>query len=166
MAKILKHRNREVTPQGKTDIAELVIKMQQQLVSLENKIDTLVGRSSARPVEEKQHARPFQRPDHPPRQREFKQNNNYRERTLHKAICADCSKECEVPFRPTGDRPVYCRECFAKRKSGGPFNQKRDNRHVEVKPVHLDSVVNVQKGAMRKFGEKKVKSSKKRKKRS
>jgi len=33
-------------------------------------------------------------------------------RTLHKAKCADCSKDCEVPFKPSGDRPVYCRECL------------------------------------------------------
>jgi len=37
---------------------------------------------------------------------------------MFKAICADCGKECEVPFKPSGDRPVYCKECFAKRKGG------------------------------------------------
>ena len=35
---------------------------------------------------------------------------------MHKSVCADCGKECEVPFRPTGDRPVYCQECFVKRR--------------------------------------------------
>ncbi len=38
---------------------------------------------------------------------------------MHKATCAGCQKECEVPFKPSGDRPVYCKECFSKRKSGG-----------------------------------------------
>ena len=38
-------------------------------------------------------------------------------REMHKAICADCGKECEVPFKPTGERPVYCRECFGKHKT-------------------------------------------------
>ncbi len=37
-------------------------------------------------------------------------------REMHKAVCADCGKECEVPFKPSGDRPVYCRECFQKHK--------------------------------------------------
>jgi CxxC-x17-CxxC domain-containing protein len=37
-------------------------------------------------------------------------------REMHKAVCADCGQECEVPFKPSGDRPVYCRECWAKRK--------------------------------------------------
>jgi CxxC-x17-CxxC domain-containing protein len=37
-------------------------------------------------------------------------------REMHKAVCADCGKECEVPFKPDGTRPVYCQECFAKRR--------------------------------------------------
>ena len=41
-----------------------------------------------------------------------------RERVLHKTVCADCQKDCDVPFKPTGERPVYCKECFSKRKSG------------------------------------------------
>ena len=42
-------------------------------------------------------------------------------REMHKAVCAECKKECEVPFKPSNDsegkpRPVYCRDCFQKRK--------------------------------------------------
>lgn len=40
-------------------------------------------------------------------------------REMHKAVCADCKKECEVPFKPREDRPIYCKDCFAKRKSSG-----------------------------------------------
>ena len=29
---------------------------------------------------------------------------------------ADCGAECEVPFKPTQGRPVYCRDCFRKHK--------------------------------------------------
>jgi ATP-dependent RNA helicase DeaD len=43
---------------------------------------------------------------------------SYREPTeTHKAICTDCGNECEVPFKPDPVRPVYCRECWAKRRS-------------------------------------------------
>ncbi|MBU0459961.1 MAG: DNA-directed RNA polymerase [Nanoarchaeota archaeon] len=38
------------------------------------------------------------------------------DREMHKAVCADCGKECDVPFKPSGDRPVYCRECYGKHK--------------------------------------------------
>jgi len=37
-------------------------------------------------------------------------------REMHKTTCADCGNECEVPFKPTEGRPVYCRDCFAKHK--------------------------------------------------
>jgi len=33
---------------------------------------------------------------------------------MHEVICAKCGKETEVPFKPTGDKPVYCRDCFDK----------------------------------------------------
>ncbi|MDO8620249.1 MAG: hypothetical protein Q7R64_02780 [bacterium] len=39
---------------------------------------------------------------------------------MHKAVCAKCQKTCEVPFRPSGDRPVYCHDCFDKTKSNTP----------------------------------------------
>ena len=47
-------------------------------------------------------------------------------REMHKSVCADCGKECEVPFRPTGDRPVYCQECWVKRRP--PITEDRRRR--------------------------------------
>jgi len=38
-------------------------------------------------------------------------------REMYPAVCAACGKECEVPFQPRGDRPVYCSDCFAKMRS-------------------------------------------------
>lgn len=35
-------------------------------------------------------------------------------REMYDAICAKCGKPCKVPFKPTGDRPVYCSECFSE----------------------------------------------------
>ncbi|MFC1506992.1 CxxC-x17-CxxC domain-containing protein [Thermoproteota archaeon] len=37
-------------------------------------------------------------------------------RILHEITCSDCGKKDNVPFVPTGDRPVYCQECYQKRK--------------------------------------------------
>ncbi|MEK6885511.1 MAG: CxxC-x17-CxxC domain-containing protein [Nanoarchaeota archaeon] len=36
---------------------------------------------------------------------------------MHDVICDKCKAECQVPFRPTGDKPVLCSDCF--RKDGG-----------------------------------------------
>ncbi|AET70876.1 hypothetical protein Desor_5502 [Desulfosporosinus orientis DSM 765] len=35
-----------------------------------------------------------------------------RSREMFTVICADCGVETQVPFQPTSDRPVYCRECY------------------------------------------------------
>ena len=37
-------------------------------------------------------------------------------REMHDVICADCGKQTQVPFMPKDDRPVYCSECFEKRR--------------------------------------------------
>ena len=34
----------------------------------------------------------------------------------HKATCSECGQECEVPFRPNEGRPVYCNDCWSKRR--------------------------------------------------
>ena len=41
---------------------------------------------------------------------------------MHDAICNECGKDCKVPFRPSGDKPVFCSECF-ERKGGGENNR-------------------------------------------
>lgn len=42
-----------------------------------------------------------------------------RERIMFEAICADCNAPCEVPFRPSEGRAIYCKECWAQRRAGG-----------------------------------------------
>jgi len=35
-------------------------------------------------------------------------------REMFKTVCSNCGKECEVPFKPTSGKPVYCSDCFEK----------------------------------------------------
>jgi len=35
---------------------------------------------------------------------------------MHKAVCADCKQDCEVPFKPIDGKPVYCKECYRNHK--------------------------------------------------
>jgi len=52
------------------------------------------------------------------------------------AICSQCQQNCEVPFRPTGDRPVFCSNCF--KKQGGPparFAPKSFGHKPEFRPT-------------------------------
>ncbi|MBU1998910.1 MAG: hypothetical protein KKE64_05385 [Candidatus Omnitrophica bacterium] len=119
--------------------------MQKQLVILENKIDTLLSQSSEKSFKSEYNPRPFQRFDRQNRYDKRSSGDNFRERNFTKAICAECNKECEVPFKPTGDRPVYCKICFAKRKDGGTSMPERNSgfpreggfsrkRHFDKKP--------------------------------
>jgi len=70
--------------------------------------------------------------------RGFKERGNMRDArpmTMHSAICSSCRKPCEVPFRPTGEKPVYCRDCFAGRAAmGGERSQRRDERTSSYTP--------------------------------
>ncbi|MCY4415641.1 MAG: zinc-ribbon domain containing protein [Chloroflexi bacterium] len=35
-------------------------------------------------------------------------------REMHPVVCAECGTNTTVPFRPRGDRPVYCSDCFRR----------------------------------------------------
>jgi len=47
---------------------------------------------------------------------------------LHDAICAECKKECKVPFKPRGDKPVYCKECFDKMNGRAPRSEENESQ--------------------------------------
>lgn len=49
-------------------------------------------------------------------------------RPMFKATCAQCSKPCEVPFRPSGNKPVLCSYCFEEQKGGGAKPERRSER--------------------------------------
>jgi CxxC-x17-CxxC domain-containing protein len=74
----------------------------------------------------------------------FGNNNSYRpdssragfggrrrgeDKQLFDAVCSKCGNKCQVPFRPTGQKPVYCNACFSEQLEGsrGRFSN-RDNR--------------------------------------
>ena len=43
---------------------------------------------------------------------------------MHNATCDKCKKQCQVPFRPSGDKPVFCSDCFRNEGSGSNFNSR------------------------------------------
>jgi len=107
------------------DLVTAMMKLVERLETLEKKTDMVLGRVSNLPAEMRRAVQDVQRPQpsyhaqpSPQPGQSSQQNHGPRERILHQAVCADCRKSCEVPFRPSGDRPVYCPECFAIRKAG------------------------------------------------
>ena len=70
-------------------------------------------------------------------------SNNYsrnrRDVKMTKVICSSCGKECEVPFKPTSSKPVYCDECFAKINKGN--SNKISNKDFDIINEKLDKIV-------------------------
>ncbi len=60
---------------------------------------------------------------------------------MHQATCSECGKDCEIPFRPTGGRPVFCSTCFEKQQGGSGERPSRfggERRDRSERPRHED----------------------------
>ena len=62
----------------------------------------------------------FAAPKRCPECREKKKSERRNNRQFTKVTCASCGTETEVPFVPRFDRPVLCRDCFAKERGNRP----------------------------------------------
>ena len=40
-------------------------------------------------------------------------------REMFTATCSSCGQPAQVPFQPSGEKPVYCSTCFEQRRGGG-----------------------------------------------
>lgn len=87
------------------------------------------------------------------------------DREMHQATCDKCGNDCQVPFRPSGDKPVYCKDCFERtddrggRSSGGYSNDRgprgggaRSNgpdysKQFDVLNRKLDAILEILEGA-------------------
>lgn len=70
----------------------------------------------------------FQRDDRFGSDRGDRGDRGDRKPMMHQAVCSECGKRCEVPFKPTGDRPVYCSECFSSQNQQGKPEFDRPER--------------------------------------
>jgi len=43
---------------------------------------------------------------------------------MHDVTCDKCQKRCQVPFKPSGDKPVFCSECFRNEGAGNSFGSR------------------------------------------
>src|SRR5215216_1009087 len=53
------------------------------------------------------------------------------QREMFSATCSSCGKEAQVPFQPSGDKPVYCSDCFQQRggnSRGGGYGGRSGGR--------------------------------------
>lgn len=63
-------------------------------------------------------------------------------REMHKIKCSECGKDAEVPFKPREGTPVYCRECFFKKKGitpREPSSQEESEVEEAEEPEEIES---------------------------
>ena len=51
------------------------------------------------------------------------------------AVCSNCGAETMVPFKASGDRPVYCRDCFDARKPAGATRERHGSPERSARPA-------------------------------
>ena len=56
---------------------------------------------------------------------------------MHKATCSECNRACEVPFVPTGRKPILCSMCY---KKDGDFAPKKfgGSAYAEKRPYKTE----------------------------
>lgn len=57
---------------------------------------------------------------------------------LYPAICSNCGKETEVPFKPTPGKEVFCKDCYEKKKKEKKNQQPKDLPPIE--PSRIDPI--------------------------
>lgn len=50
------------------------------------------------------------------------------DREMFDTTCADCGKPCQVPFRPNGEKPVFCNDCFASKRGADEAPRRFERR--------------------------------------
>ncbi len=71
--------------------------------------------------------------------RSFEDRDSFERKEMFKTVCDNCGKTCEVPFKPSGDKPVYCSDCFNEQRQSPPRDRgdrgERNFDRQESKPV-------------------------------
>jgi len=62
------------------------------------------------------------------------------EREMHTVTCDKCGIECEVPFKPSSNKPIFCDNCF---KSKGTKQSSRSDSSSELAQINakLDKII-------------------------
>lgn len=70
---------------------------------------------------------------------------NFEDRQMFEAVCDECRNACKVPFQPSGDKPIYCSDCFGQKKGAGDRNRESSQPQVteqfEVLNNKLDRIL-------------------------
>ena len=68
-----------------------------------------------------------------PRLKKYQLFKSTQETQTFTAVCSECGQECEVPFQPKADKPVFCQPCWSNHKPAHnrPHRGRRNNRAIK-----------------------------------
>lgn len=67
--------------------------------------------------------------------------SSFRDKQMFSAVCDKCGKKCEVPFKPSGDKPIYCNDCFGQNRDAGSKNSGPSKEQFEIINSKLDKIL-------------------------
>lgn len=74
------------------------------------------------------------------RDNQSKRNQNTRfsksEKKMHLINCDKCGDSCEVPFKPIGNKPTYCSNCYRKEETP----RTKESNKKELNNYELDLI--------------------------
>ncbi|MGI6335213.1 MAG: CxxC-x17-CxxC domain-containing protein [Minisyncoccales bacterium] len=75
---------------------------------------------------------------------ESNERHRFEEKRMFSATCSKCGKKFELPFKPTGERNVYCNDCF-KGDGNNPTTKDSTNQcnkeQMEALGKKLDKII-------------------------
>jgi len=100
------------------DTAVMMNQIQEQLAVMNEKLDSFMTKSLTELAQALANSKPAPRPHVQAPSPAIRPQNDFRpQRQMYAIVCFECGKDTEIPFKPSGNRPVYCPECFAARKN-------------------------------------------------
>ena len=70
-----------------------------------------------------------------------RRDSNRSEVEMHQVICDKCGESCEVPFKPTEGKPIYCNNCFKKPERAGSRGGSNNSKELEQINEKLDKIM-------------------------
>ena len=52
-----------------------------------------------------------------------------------KVVCDACKSDCEVPFKPTSDKPIFCDKCFNKNSKTNATNKDLEEINIKLDKI-------------------------------
>ena len=75
-------------------------------------------------------------------QKKFLAKRTSNKKDIFLVVCANCGEHCEVPFKPSNNRPIFCSKCFVK-SDKPPKSLKPEIKEIKEKLDRIFELLDV-----------------------